>query len=375
MKQINQQRVLQMIHSEGPLSRVEISQKLGLTQQTITNIMGRLLADDIVVEDEPVSSPGGGRKPVPLRINTRGLHAIGIEIAVKHISGFLVDFERNVLSQEEVTIQEFRDEHHTLECVTHVIDQLLMSLSNHSTIQGMGISIQGLVDVNEGIVLKAKELKWNHYPLRKLLEDKYPFQVYLENDVNMVAVSENLSGMLSESSDNIIIKIDRGVGGAIVVGKNLFTGHNHVAGEFGHYKVAYGDAALPCHCGGQGCLTTIASIGALEQQSGLNFVEMKERLQRGDEYLQQIILESADIIANMASNLVTVFNPNCVLFLGIWFELAGESVFQEIERKVRETSLSHSNQVKLMVLKDKLEGAQLASSVVIKQFFMIPTMN
>ena len=49
LKSINQQKVLFLIYSEGPISRVELAEKTGLSRQTVTNIVNRLLKEKIIV--------------------------------------------------------------------------------------------------------------------------------------------------------------------------------------------------------------------------------------------------------------------------------------------------------------------------------------
>lgn len=55
-------------------------------------------------------------------------------------------------------------------------------------------------------------------------------------------------------------------------------------------------------CGGRGCLTTIASIESLELRSSLSYLEIKKRIQGGDEQLERLLEQSIDVIANMVSN-------------------------------------------------------------------------
>src|SRR5690606_28158607 len=91
LKFINQQKVLNLIYNESPISRVEIAERTSLTQQSVTNIVNRLMEEDLVREGESMSG-NKGRKPIPLAIQADKMYAIGIEVAVKYISGKLIDF-------------------------------------------------------------------------------------------------------------------------------------------------------------------------------------------------------------------------------------------------------------------------------------------
>lgn len=88
LKSINQQKVLFLIYSEGPISRVELSEKTGLSRQTVTNIVNRLLEEKIIVAGELIDlEAGSGRKRVGLHINSGSFYAIGLELAGKYIRG------------------------------------------------------------------------------------------------------------------------------------------------------------------------------------------------------------------------------------------------------------------------------------------------
>ncbi|MCZ8511593.1 MarR family transcriptional regulator [Paenibacillus filicis] len=56
MKHMNQQKVLHLIYNAGSISRVELAYKTGLTQQTITNIVNRMLQEKVVIEGLPTTS-------------------------------------------------------------------------------------------------------------------------------------------------------------------------------------------------------------------------------------------------------------------------------------------------------------------------------
>jgi transcriptional regulator of PTS gene len=368
MKNINQQRVLNIIYSDGPISRVEIAEKTKLTQQTISNIVGRLLQEKLVIEGSPISS-NGGRKPIPLMINRNELYAIGIDVTVKKIGGILIDFAQHVIAKCEKEVERFTSGEHTLSCIIEVIDGLLTQVRHTERIKGIGVSIQGLVNQKDGSVLKASEMHWREFQLKDKLEKIYPFQVHLENDVNMIAVFENLSGLLVPSNNNITFKIDQGIGGAIVIDKKLYAGSQYVAGEFGHYKAFYGEDAFKCHCGGRGCLTTFASIGGLEKNTGLRFEQMLERLQNNDPYIIKEFDRVGEAIGHAVANIVTIFNPDHILFTGKFIEKAGHHLLPIIENIVRQTTINYCRDVTIISSQSSRDGAVMAAGLVIKDTF------
>src|SRR6187397_187883 len=56
-----------------------------------------------------------------------------------------------------------------------------------------------------------------------------------------------------------------GVGGAVVIGGELFRGGHGIGGELGHIR--FTRDGLPCGCGQNGCLEQYASGRALQRQA------------------------------------------------------------------------------------------------------------
>src|SRR5699024_9896752 len=193
LKTINQQKVMRLIFTDGPISRVELAEKTGLTQQTITNIVKRLITKNIVLELKPVANVSG-RKPIPLIINGENMYGIGIEIAIKYVRGSLMNFQGEKIKVIEVDVPRYKSPEHPMEYIFDVIDNLLKHVPDDSGLKGVGCSIQGLVDVKTGEVIYSPGLRWKHFPLRSKLEEKYQLPIYIENDANLFSLVENLNG-------------------------------------------------------------------------------------------------------------------------------------------------------------------------------------
>lgn len=371
LKSINQQKVLQLIHSEGPISRVELSKRIGLTQQTVTNVVNRLLEDSIVLEGEPI--PGeGGRRPIPLTVDKASLYAIGIEVAVKYVSGSLVNFKNEVIAEAKVDVTVFKHEEQPLACVEQIIQTLLRKASQPSRVQGIGCSIQGLVDAASGIVLRSPGLAWRNFPLKKRLESKFQLPVYIENDVNLLATVESYQGRLADADNSIILKLDYGIGGAVVFQNQLYPGSTHVAGEFGHYKAFTGSDALKCHCGGKGCLTTLASISGLTGHKKLTLEQFSRQVTEGNEEAVALFLLITRGVGQALANIVTFLNPDHVLLTGKWIETFGERLVADLRWQLLELTPESCRGVRLLPNEEPMNESVLAAGFAVKHFFEVP---
>lgn len=369
MKAFNQQKVLNVIYHEGPISRIDIAAKTGLTQQTITNITGRLLEDKIIIEGKSTAS-GAGRKPIPIEINHSQLYTIGIEITVQSIRGILVDFNHNILSEQWINVANYNDTDDTLHYLRTIIDPLL-AYAPSVQIKGIGISIQGVVDPLAGIVINSHALHLKDYPLKEKLEQYYSFPIHIDNDINIIAIVENSGGALDASQNNLTLSIDEGIGGAIVINKELYTGYHHRAGEFGHIKTFFGKDALPCHCGSAGCLTTMASIGGLENVFSISITEMIKGVKEGNQSYENALLKIGNAIGDGLCNLITFFDPEKVLLTGRFFDITGDIIIPIIKEKMKSSVPYFSRDVILEYLSKRQDQATMAAELAIQEMFKL----
>lgn len=373
LKSINQQKVLFLIYSEGPISRVELAEKTGLSRQTVTNIVNRLLKEKIIVVGELIDlKAGSGRKRVGLHVNSGHFYAIGLELAGKYIHGKVYNLRQETIASAKRTIHRYNTIDVLMKLLHEVIDELLAQVPDSSKVKGIGISIQGLVDSVHGIVLRTPGIGFHRLPLKQLLEDKYNIPVYIENDVSLLSVNENMNGCLQESNNNITVKFDYGTGGAIVHDKQMIAGSSFVAGEFGHYKGFYGEDAYPCHCGRSGCLTTLASSSGLSVSIKCTLEEFAEGLRTGDPKFLRLYEKIIDGIAIALSNIITFINPDSLLMTGRVIQSISPDMFGEIKARVMHQLPVTVNNVNMMYLYNKPDESKLAAGLVIKRAFEIP---
>lgn len=371
LKFINQQKVLNLIYNESPISRVEIAERTSLTQQSVTNIVNRLMEEDLVREGESMSG-NKGRKPIPLAIQADKMYAIGIEVAVKYISGKLINFHDKVIEESRIDVNVFETGEDTLDCIRSIVKHLLKQVSKKRYLKGMGISIQGLVDSEKGVVIHSPGLAWKGYPLVEKLQHEFDFPIYIENDVNLLAIIENQSGSLENSLHNVVLKLDHGIGGAITVDKKLVVGSSNVAGEFGHIKAFHGSNAYKCHCGAVGCITTLASNSGLILNKNMTLEEFNNEVREEDLEAQQLFANITDALGLALSNTITFINPDKILLTGQLIHRFGDILVPKLKQIVEKTVPEVCRDVSIDYLDMPLDESILAAKLVTKYFFDVP---
>lgn len=177
----------------------------------------------------------------------------------------LTDENGTILTQKKFPSYTASSQTH-LDICADALGELMGELGLEAKeIHGLGISLPGIVDSNQGILLYAPYAKWENVPVAEYLGKKLGIaSIRCENDVNACAIGELKFGLGKKYSDFVWMTVSTGVGGASVSGGRLLRGADGFAGELGHLKVEY-DHPAQCPCGQMGCLEAQGSGTALNR--------------------------------------------------------------------------------------------------------------
>lgn len=101
-------------------------------------------------------------------------------------------------------------------------------------VEGIGIGVPSVVDVQKGIVYNAVNIpSWEEVALRDILETEFKLPVSINNDVNCFILGEHRFGLAQKFSSAIGVTIGTGLGTGIIINNQLYEGNNCGAGEIG----------------------------------------------------------------------------------------------------------------------------------------------
>lgn len=259
LRDFNEVMVLNVIREKQPTSRIEIAELIGLEGSTVSKIVGRLLSDNLVYEEGVAeASPRGGRKKRYLHINPHKACAIGVDFRPSGYTVALSDFTGKILRSIELPASP--DPRNAAESIARGIKRVLRAFSSE-TIEGIGVSLVGLIDPKEGRVLAGEGLGWGEdVPIGSMLRQalKMDLPIYFENGAWLSALAEIWFGNHARHPrDLVFLDIREGIGAGIIIRGQLYHGSLHGAGEFGH--ICLNPEGPPCSCGARGCLEAYAA--------------------------------------------------------------------------------------------------------------------
>src|ERR1700729_554620 len=129
-------------------------------------------------------------------------------------------------------------------------------------VRGLGVSAPGTV--RDGHTLDASYLGWSDIDLRVLWPGAPLFAA--DNDATLAALAESRRGAAASAPLSLHVRVDAGIGGAIIERGRVLSGARGVAGEFGH--MPFGDPEARCPCGARGCWGTAVDGTALARLLG-----------------------------------------------------------------------------------------------------------
>jgi N-acetylglucosamine repressor len=364
IRDINRQIVLNYVREREPISRAEIARETELQRSTISAIIDALTAEGLV-EEVGEGESTGGRRPTLLRLRTKEAIAVGVAITPSCTTVATSDLAGRIVEQEEFQTSPDPDE--TLSQVISLIRQL--STKSKGSIEGVGVSLPGLVDPSTGRAVYIPYFKWRDLPIVNTISAAVGLPVVIDNDANAVALAELWFGRpeVSDARDFILVLVAEGVGTGIIFDGQAYRGQRGAAGEFGHMVIGT-QAPVPCSCGNLDCWEAFSSERAavaryLKLSNGseqISFRTLVDLALSGDSHAQAALIETAHYLGVGISNLVVGFSPEAVVVGGeivrAW-ALVKDALTETIEHSIRRGLASAQIMPSTLGEKPELRGA------------------
>ncbi|MFJ2415342.1 ROK family protein [Streptomyces brevispora] len=314
--------VLALLLAEGPLSRVELARRTGLSSTAITKAARPLIDDGYLHELPPErTAPGAGRPVNPLAVTLDREFFVGVKISGDGLLGAVCDLRAGVRVTAGRPLSDCSPEA-VCALMSELVDELLdTDPAFRSRTRHLGVAISGDVDRDSGRVRCSGRLGWRDIPLAEMVTRSTGLTVTVENDVKALTVAEYWFGEGIGTGYFALVAIGAGIGSALVVNGQLLTGAYGVAGEMGHIPL---DPAGPrCHCGAVGCVEALASTGAILKavrrdtgRPALEFDEVVEMARNGNPAAREAFVRAGRAIGVGIASLVNLMGPERIVVTG-----------------------------------------------------------
>ncbi|MEU2030983.1 ROK family transcriptional regulator [Nocardia amamiensis] len=305
--------VLALLRAAGPLTRLELQERAGLSRVTLVERLDVLRALGLVRQAGHRESSGGRRAEV-LEVDDTGRTALVADLGQSHATLAVVDLRGTVFARED---HRLALRHSPREIVPMLLDagrKLLRQTGRADTLCAMALSVPGQIDHERGVTVAPPTMPdWNGAPLREPFADALGVPVLLENDANALAFGD-FCALGRPAATLVGVKVGTGIGAGVVISGRVHRGESGSAGEIGHMRIE--GSRQRCSCGRRGCVAAGASGQALARELrplGVRTVDDVVRLV-GDGRPDAIrsAEKAGRLVGTVVATMVSIVNPTYV---------------------------------------------------------------
>jgi fructokinase len=190
----------------------------------------------------------------------------------------------------------------------------------------VGVACPGALSAATGLIKNSNTTVLIGKPLDRDLASKLGRPVRLENDANCFALSEAVDGSASRGHVVFGVILGTGVGGGIVIDRQVLTGRNRIAGEWGHNPLPWARdgefPGAPCYCGKSGCIETFLSGSGLSREyrartgRSLQAEEITQAAAAGDGEARMCLEVFQDRLARSLAAVINMLDPDVIVLGG-----------------------------------------------------------
>jgi len=351
MRRLNRLLVLNCVRGYGPIARVTIARRTGLSRTTVSSIMDTLLAEGLVREGSTQdATPNGGRRAILVHFNAAAGYVLGVDMGRSHLTIVLSDLAASVVASRSGPFDVDLGPDACLPLLVAELNAFLEERSvSWSRVVGVGLGIPGPLDASRCMLVRPPRMPgWDGVNVCRALSRGISVPVFADNDANMGALGETSFGAGRGVTELAYIKIGTGIGSGLVMGGKVYRGSSGSAGEIGHVTVEE-DGPL-CDCGNCGCLETLAGAHAIVADAGrcpalpngtghsTDIAEIVRCALAGDDVCRTAIARAGERIGIVLAGLVNTTNPSLILVDG-GVARAGDLLLDPIRAAVSARSL------------------------------------
>jgi predicted NBD/HSP70 family sugar kinase len=365
----NRFAVLSLLRDYGTLSKSEMVELTDLTNTTISTIVDDLVDEGLVrltdeIDPNRITEIARGRPATQYRLNDDRWVVAGIQIASDTVTAVVLNLSGQVMSSSRLPAQVEMPAEVVLDFAANLLADLInRSLQGQVKLLGIGVALEGLVDVSGGLSLwMLLRTGWNNVPVKRYFEDRFDVPVLLDYRVYAAALAESYYGAARGISDFAYLNVDTGVAVASVASGRLVRSSVEpagVTGGLGHVLNVGGHRL--CYCGNTGCIQTEITTPALLTQlreliqvshtrvieqfwhsRDLTFDNLIAAIQQDDPLALQLRDRFARNLAVAVRSVTLLFSANLVIMGGAAIQFGAEHALDAARHSVKHLSILHN---------------------------------
>ncbi|MFE7241820.1 ROK family transcriptional regulator [Streptomyces sp. NPDC057580] len=345
---INDRLALRLLQQDGPLTATQLKTLTGLSRPTVADLVERLQGAGLV---RVVGESGAARRGPNARlygIVADRAHLAALDVRTDSVAVVVADLLGVTLAEATLPIGSDTGTHAAAEQAAALLERTARE-AGAVPLHSVGIGAPGLIDPVTGELRDTSGLPAWHRRLVRVLQQRLPATVLVENETNLAAVAEHRAGAVRDRDTFVLLWLGHGIGAAVMLDGKLRRGASGGAGEIGFLPVP-GATGVPsaANCdGGFHSLVGSAPVCELARGHGIDAYTRPGSGEQepaaasavraalaGEGESEAFLGALADRLAVGAAAVASVIDPGCVVLAGEVGHAGGDALASRVEERL-----------------------------------------
>ena len=235
LRELTDRAVLDDVFAHGRVTRVDLSDRTGISRPTISESVRRLEATGVLTATGSRETGQRGRIATFYELAADTGYVIALEL-----NQFGVHAAAHDLRQTELA--ERRPEPGDIADLVDAVRTTISGIKAPGPLRAVAVSVANPVDPASRQVIPLPGSPFPEGFVR--LDDVIDAPLLVDNDVNWAALAERRAGAGREAASFAYVHVGAGIGMSLCLGDQLVRGAHGLAGEIGYLKVGDADLTL-----------------------------------------------------------------------------------------------------------------------------------
>ncbi|MFJ2132119.1 ROK family transcriptional regulator [Streptomyces sp. NPDC087845] len=345
---INDRLALRLLQQDGPLTATQLKTLTGLSRPTVADLVERLQGAGLV---RVVGEAGAERRGPNARlygIAADRAHLAALDVRTGSVDVVVADLLGATLAEATLPIGSDTGTEAAAEQAAALLERTARE-AGAAPLHSVGIGAPGLIDPVTGELRDTTGLPAWHRRLVRVLQQRLPATVLVENETNLAAVAEHRIGAARDRDTFVFFWLGHGVGAAVMLDGKLRRGASGGAGEIGFLPVP-GTTGTPSAVNCDGGFHSLAGSAPVCELAAAHGIHVPPGAAEGDkepgaavavraalagEGDSEAFLDAlAERLALGAAAIASVLDPGCVLLAGEVGHAGGDALAARVEERL-----------------------------------------
>lgn len=295
-------------------SATMLSRGLDLSNAALSSIICELEKSGYirkVTDDEVAATASVGRRPVYYSVNEKFGCVAAVGLANHRAQVVISDMKMQITDFVETRVERY-DVAAVYELVLTLKNLLAKAEYRDIPLMGIDLSVPGRVNTITGELQLSpqfdKDLFGENNYIVNLFSRQFGVPVKMTNDIDLAGHAEMHRGLLAGVENGMLVHVDEGIGGALVLGGKLYSGSQGFAGEVGRMRTEFE--------GRRDALDEFVSLRAVKARLGVKHTDDALALYATDPAAREYVLQTARCLGSVLKDIVELLDISTVVVSG-----------------------------------------------------------